>query len=105
MTPAKIPIARVRVGARNRPLDGAKVAELAESIAQARRNLTDEQRTLVLGRLYNQMKLAQGRPPENEKVEKFTTFSGSASTSRYVASLHRVNEKTVRNAIKGGDQR
>jgi ParB/RepB/Spo0J family partition protein len=34
MTPAKIPIARVRVGARKRPLDSAKVAELAASIAE-----------------------------------------------------------------------
>jgi hypothetical protein len=66
----------------------------------ARRNLTDEQRTLVLGRLYNQMKLAQGRPPEDEKVDKLSTFSGSAATSRYVASLHGVNEKTVRRAAE-----
>jgi methylase of polypeptide subunit release factors len=64
----------------------------------ARRNLTDEQRTLILGRLYNQMKLAQGRPPEGEKVDKLSTFSGSAATSRYVASLHGVNEKTARRA-------
>ena len=41
----------------------------------ARRNLTDEQRTLILGRLYNQMKLAQGRPPEDEKVVNFTPES------------------------------
>jgi hypothetical protein len=34
MTPAKIPIVRVRVGARKRPLDSAKVAELAASIAE-----------------------------------------------------------------------
>jgi SAM-dependent methyltransferase len=64
----------------------------------ARRNLTDEQRTLVLGRYYNQLKLARGRPPESEKVDKLSTFSGSAATSRYVASLHGVNEKTVRRA-------
>jgi SAM-dependent methyltransferase len=66
----------------------------------ARRNLTDEQRTLVLGRLYNQMKLAQGRPPKDEKVEKFSTFSGSAATSKYVASLHGVTDRTVRNAAE-----
>ena len=64
----------------------------------ARRNLTDEQRTLVLGRLYNQMKLSQGRPAENGKVDNLSTFSGSASTSRYIASFHGVNEKTVRRA-------
>jgi len=64
----------------------------------ARRNLSDEQRTLVLGRLYNQMKLAQGRPPEDEKGDKLSPFSGNHATSRYVASLHGVNEKTVRRA-------
>jgi hypothetical protein len=65
----------------------------------ARRNLTDEQRTLILGRLYNQMKLAPHRPPA-DNVEKFSTFSGVAATSRYVASLHGVNERTVRNAAE-----
>jgi len=63
----------------------------------ARRNLSDEQRTLVLGRLYNQMKLAPHRPPANN-VDKLSTFSGVAATSRYVASLYGVNEKTVRRA-------
>ena len=49
--------------------------------------------------------LAPHRPPA-ENGEKFSPFSGSAATSKYVASLHGVNEKTVRrNAIKGGDQR
>jgi methylase of polypeptide subunit release factors len=64
----------------------------------ARRNLTDEQRTLVLGRLYNQMKLAQGRPPKSKK--KFAPFSGSNATSRYVASLHGVSYRTVWNAAE-----
>ncbi len=104
MTPAKTPIVRVRVGARKRPLDSAKVAELAESIAQARRNLTDEQRTLVLGRYYNTLKLAPYRP-STEKEVKFTSFSGHNATSRYVGDMFGVSEKTVRNAIKGGDQR
>jgi 16S rRNA G966 N2-methylase RsmD len=66
----------------------------------ARRNLTDEQRTLVLGRLYNQMKLAQGRPPKDEKGENFSPFSGNHATSRYVASLHGVTDRTVRNAAE-----
>jgi methylase of polypeptide subunit release factors len=66
----------------------------------ARRNLTDEQRTLVLGRVYNQIKLAQGRPPEDEKVVNFTTFSGSAATARHVGSMFGVGEKTVRNAAE-----
>ena len=64
----------------------------------ARRNLTDEQRAVVLGRLYNQLKLKQGRP--NEKVENFTTFSGSAATSRTLGALHGVSERTVRNAAE-----
>ncbi len=63
----------------------------------ARRNLTDEQRTLVLGRLYNQMKLAPHRPSP-EKEDNLSSFSGHNATSRYVASLHGVNEKTVRRA-------
>jgi SAM-dependent methyltransferase len=66
----------------------------------ARRNLNDEQRALIIGRLYNQMKLARGRPAESEKVEKFSTFSGSAATSKYVASLHGVTDRTVRNAAE-----
>jgi len=66
----------------------------------ARRNLTDEQRTLIIGRLYNQMKLAQGRPPEDEKVVNFTTFSGSAATARHVGGMFGVGEKTVRNAAE-----
>jgi len=66
----------------------------------ARRNLTDEQRTLVLGRLYNQMKLAQGRPPESEKGEKFSPFSGHHATSKYIASLHGVSDRTVHNAAE-----
>jgi methylase of polypeptide subunit release factors len=65
----------------------------------ARRNLTDEQRTLLIGRLYNQMKLAPHRPPA-DNVVKLTTFSGAAATSRYVASLHGAGEKTVRRAAE-----
>ena len=66
----------------------------------ARRNLTDEQRTLVLGRLYNQMKLARGRPAESEKGEKFSPFSGHHATSKYIASLHGVSDRTVHNAAE-----
>jgi len=64
------------------------------SNATSRRNLTDEQRAVVLGRLYNQLKLKRGRP--DEKGEKFSPFSGSHATSRYIASLHGVSERTVR---------
>jgi len=65
----------------------------------ARRNLTDEQRTLLLGRLYNQIKLAPHRPPA-ENADKLSAFSGRSATAQYVASLHGVNEKTVRRAAE-----
>jgi 16S rRNA G966 N2-methylase RsmD len=66
----------------------------------ARRNLSDEQRTLLIGRLYNQVKLARGRPPEDEKGAKFAPFSGPHATSRYIASLHGVGYRTVQNAAE-----
>jgi 16S rRNA G966 N2-methylase RsmD len=63
----------------------------------ARRNLTDEQRTLILGRYYNMLKLTPHRP-STEKEDNLSSFSGHNATSRFVASLHGVNEKTVRRA-------
>ena len=60
----------------------------------ARRNLTDEQRAVVLGRFYNQLKLKHGRP--DEKEVNLTSFSGSNATSRYIATLQGVGERTVR---------
>jgi len=63
----------------------------------ARRNLTDEQRMLLLGRYYNMLKLAPHRP-STENGDKLSPFSGSHATSQYVASLYGVNEKTVRRA-------
>jgi hypothetical protein len=63
----------------------------------ARRNLTDEQRTLVLGRYYNTLKLAPHRPSV-DKVVKFTTFSGHRATARHLGETFGVSEKTVRNA-------
>ena len=65
-----------------------------------RRNLTDEQRAVVIGRLYRTVKLAQGRPSKDKKEEKFSSFSGSDATARAVAEQVGVNEKTVRNAAK-----
>ena len=60
----------------------------------ARRNLTDEQRTLLLGRLYNQIKLAPHRPPA-ENADKLSAFSGRSATAQYVASLHGVSDRTA----------
>jgi 16S rRNA G966 N2-methylase RsmD len=63
----------------------------------ARRNLTDEQRTLVLGRLYNQVKLEPLQKLSASEV-KFTSEAGVNATARYVGSMFGVSEKTVRNA-------
>jgi hypothetical protein len=68
-----------------------------------RRNLTDEQRAVVIGRLYKTVKLAQGRPPKDEKEEKFSSFSGSNATAKAIAKQVGVNEKTIRNAEKFTD--
>jgi len=65
----------------------------------ARRNLTDEQRTLVLGRYYNTLKLAPHRP-STENAVKFTAFSGRSATARQVGEIFGVGEKTVRNAAE-----
>ena len=65
-----------------------------------RRNLTDEQRAVVIGRLYKTAKLAPHRPKQDEKVVKLTTFSGHAATAKTVASQIGVGEKTVRRAAK-----
>ena len=63
----------------------------------ARRNLSDEQRTLIIGRLYNQVKR---EPLQRSSVVNFTTVSGSAATARQVGSMFGVGEKTVRNAAE-----
>ena len=65
----------------------------------ARRNLSDEQRTLVLGRYYNMLKLAPNRPP-SEKEGKLPSFSGHNATSRQLGEIFGVDEKTVRRAAK-----
>jgi methylase of polypeptide subunit release factors len=65
----------------------------------ARRNLTDEQRTLVLGRLYNQMKLEPLQKLSASEV-KFTSESGVNATARHVGGMFGVSEKTVRNAAE-----
>jgi ParB-like chromosome segregation protein Spo0J len=65
----------------------------------ARRNLTDEQRTYLIGRYYNMLKLAPHRP-STEKVEKFSTFSGHAATARQLGEIFGVSDRTVRNAAE-----
>jgi len=66
----------------------------------ARRNLTDEQRAVVIGRLYKALKKEPHRPKKDENGENFAPFSGSHATARAVAEQVGVNEKTVRNAAK-----
>jgi methylase of polypeptide subunit release factors len=63
----------------------------------ARRNLTDEQRALIIGRLYNQVKLEPLQKVSASGVN-FTPETGSHATARYVGSMFGVGEKTVRNA-------
>ena len=65
----------------------------------ARRNLTDEQRALIIGRLYNQVK-QKTLQRFSDHGEKFSPWSGSHATSRYVASLHGVSYRTVQNAAE-----
>jgi hypothetical protein len=76
-----------------------------------RRNLTDSQRTEVIGRIYNTLKqnpilnLKPFQSGENgegaeDREEKFTSLKGSDSTARAVAKATGVSEKTVRNAGK-----
>ncbi len=63
-----------------------------------RRNLTDEQRAYVLGRMYNRQKLNIGRPSNDKKGEKFTPFIGSHATAKTIAESAGVSERSVRNA-------
>jgi hypothetical protein len=68
-----------------------------------RRNLTDEQRAVVIGRLYKTIKKEPHRPTKEEKVVNLTTFSGHAATARVIAEQVGVGEKTVRRAEKFAD--
>jgi hypothetical protein len=65
----------------------------------ARRNLTDEQRMLIIGRLYNQVK-QKTLQRFSDHGENFSPWSGSHATSRYVASLYGVSYRTVQNAAE-----
>ena len=64
-----------------------------------RRNLIDEQRTYVLGRLYERRKKNAWRPV-GDKGEKFSPFTGHHATAKEIAKQSGVNERTVRNAVK-----
>ena len=74
-----------------------------------RRNLTDEQRTIVIGRLYKTVKqnpilnLKQFQTDNGDRVDNLSTRSGSAATAKVIAEQIGVNEKTVRRAEKFAD--
>jgi len=61
----------------------------------ARRNLTDEQRLLVLGRMYERQKKAVGRPEKSAQNEHI-----SQRTAEKIASLAGVGQATVRRAAE-----
>lgn len=62
----------------------------------ARRNLTDEQRLLVLGRMYERQKKVVGRP---EKMGQSDPIFAER-TSKQIATIAGVGEKTVRRAAE-----
>jgi hypothetical protein len=68
-----------------------------------RRNLTDEQRAVVMGRLYKTVKKEPHRPTKEENGAKFAPFRGSHATARALAEQLGVGEKTVRRAEKFAD--
>jgi hypothetical protein len=74
-----------------------------------RRNLTDEQRAVVIGRLYKAVKqnpllnLKPFQTDNGDRVDNLSTLSGSAATAKAIAEQLGVNEKTVRRAEKFAD--
>ena len=70
-----------------------------------RRNLTDEQRTCILGKIYERRKKRHGGDRVSatyvqEQGVKFTPWSGSHATAKEIAEIANVTEKTVRNAAE-----
>jgi hypothetical protein len=74
-----------------------------------RRNLTDWQRVVVIGRLYKTVKqnpilnLKPFQKDNGDRVDNLSTLSGSAATAKAIAEQVGVNEKTVRRAEKFTD--
>jgi hypothetical protein len=70
-----------------------------------RRNLTDEQRAVVMGRLYKTVKqnpILNLKPFQGngDREVKFSSLRGSNATARAIAEQIGVSEKTVRNSEK-----
>jgi hypothetical protein len=74
-----------------------------------RRNLTDEQRAVVMGRLYKAVKqnpilnLKPFQTDNGDREVKLTSLSGSDATARALAKQIGVGEKTIRRAEKFTD--
>jgi hypothetical protein len=68
-----------------------------------RRNLTDEQRAVVIGRLYKTIKKEPHRPTKEGNGLKLSPFSGSHATARAIAEQVGVGQATVRRAEKFAD--
>jgi 16S rRNA G966 N2-methylase RsmD len=64
----------------------------------ARRNLTDEQRMLVMGRYYNQLKRPPHRPVD--KGDNLSPLSESGKTAEQVATVFGVDSRTVYRAAE-----
>ena len=67
----------------------------------ARRNLTDEQRTIVIGRYYNMLKRAPHRPAD--KGDKLSPLAESGKTAEQVATVFGVDSRTVYRAAEFAD--
>ncbi|MGC8578321.1 MAG: DNA methyltransferase [Thermoproteota archaeon] len=63
-----------------------------------RRNLTDEQRTYIIGKIYEALKKEEHRPKKENKGGNLPPFSGHHATAKAIASLQKVDESTVRRA-------
>ncbi len=64
----------------------------------ARRNLTDEQRTILIGRYYNQLKRAPHRPAD--KGRNLRPLSDSGKTAEQVATVFGIDRSTVYRAAE-----
>jgi 16S rRNA G966 N2-methylase RsmD len=64
----------------------------------ARRNLTDEQRTIIIGRYYNQLKRAPHRPAA--KGDNLSPLAETGKTAEQVATVFGVDPRTVYRAAE-----
>jgi hypothetical protein len=90
-------------------LERIKVLIWVDRNQLGRRNLTDEQRAVVMGRLYKTVKqnpvlnLKQFQKDNGDRVLKLSTRGGSAATARAIAEQLGVGQATVRRAEKFAD--